>query len=121
MKCFIHQNEEAIATCRICGKAMCANCSAYSGHSGKCPICRKEEFMMEREDMQAEMNSCLLGIIAWSILSIILAITIIGLIVGIVKILNRVKRRKKAQARIAYLTKEINKLNKALETGEILI
>ena len=53
MRCFIHDTEEAIATCRKCGKAMCSKCSAYSGHSGICPQCRREDFIEERSKLYA--------------------------------------------------------------------
>ena len=47
MKCFIHINDEAVAVCKQCGKAMCGNCSAYTNHSGICPECRRTEFIQE--------------------------------------------------------------------------
>lgn len=43
MKCFIHEDREAIAVCKDCGKAMCRNCSAFTNHSGLCPECRLAE------------------------------------------------------------------------------
>ena len=47
MKCFVHIEKEAIAACRQCGKGMCEDCSAYSGHTGICPECRLKEFKAE--------------------------------------------------------------------------
>lgn len=49
MRCFIHPQTEAIAVCKRCGKAMCDDCSSYSGHSGICPECRLNEFRMEED------------------------------------------------------------------------
>ena len=47
MRCFIHNESEAIATCVRCGKAMCAKCSAYNNHNGVCPECRRLEYIEE--------------------------------------------------------------------------
>ena len=57
MKCFIHTGVEAIASCKTCGKGMCSNCSAYSGHTGVCPACRKKEFEREVARCQSEKVS----------------------------------------------------------------
>ena len=130
MKCFVHPNEEAIAVCKICGKAMCANCSAYSSHSGICPECRKIELEKERSqklkelnDVNDEMNGygwslagkiCLLILTFWSI---------IGLFYFLIKIFQRKKlqedlaaRKQELTNRISFLTGEIAKLDKALAT-----
>ena len=56
MRCFIHTNVEAIAACRQCGKGMCENCSAYSGHTGICPECRRNEFIAEVNTKQARVE-----------------------------------------------------------------
>ena len=55
MKCFIHNEVEAIAACRKCGKGMCQDCSAYSGHTGICPECRRQEFILEATQKKARI------------------------------------------------------------------
>ncbi len=55
MKCFIHTETEAIAACRKCGKGMCEDCSSYSGHSGICPECRREDFIKECNQKYSEI------------------------------------------------------------------
>ena len=55
MKCFVHMDKEAIAVCKVCGKAMCSECSAYSNHSGICPECRKVQLEKERKSLEINM------------------------------------------------------------------
>lgn len=139
MQCFIHQDEVAIATCKNCGKAMCANCSAYSRHSGVCPACRLDEFEKKREFMNQDANGYLWGIIKWAFicalilaaaialfatskdLYILLVVPAILLFIGGMNIFSKIIKRKKLMLEIEKLTKEIEKIKKALETGEILI
>ena len=121
MKCFIHTGVEAIAACKTCGKGMCSNCSAYSGHTGVCPQCRKAEF--EKELVR---NKSLLGELGWAIvgniiMTILLAVTVIGGIIFLVKTINRVKEKKETEERILFLTREIDKLNMALRKGTAVI
>ena len=136
MKCFIHLNDEAISVCKKCGKAMCMNCSAYSNHSGICPECRREEFIKERNDLnialsrnKSSVTKCIAVAVVISVLAIVLAIVIspillggllVNLICGI-NILSLKNRRKPIEARIAYLTGEIDKLGVALQRGTALI
>ena len=121
MKCFIHGAKEAIAACRNCGKGMCSDCSAYSGHTGVCPQCRKEEFEIERIEKYKETKSLLWRIVGWSVLTVALCWTVIAVLIGGVKIFNRVRRRKEALNRIDYLNGEIDKLDNALKQGRSLI
>ncbi|MDE7330168.1 MAG: hypothetical protein K2N30_03605 [Clostridia bacterium] len=132
MKCFIHINEEAISVCKKCGKAMCVNCSAYSGHSGICPECRREEYIAESARLNAELNrnkssfiiSIVLAVI-FAVVAIVLAIKLgaffavllVGTVVFAVRILIILKRRKPLTERLSYLTGEINKLGLALRRG----
>lgn len=111
MRCFIHNNEEAIAACKICGKGMCANCSAYSGHTGICPECKKTEYEKERSNLLGEKTIIPWKIAGWTLVSI----TIIGAIIGIPMIFCRVKDLNKINNRIDYLNSEINKLDQALK------
>ena len=112
MKCFCHGGVEAVAACRVCGKGMCAECSAYSGHKGICPACRKEEFEKELAQRYAQHSQCNKDIVAASIWGTLLCWTVIGLIVNVVKIFNRISMKKKLTARIDALTAEIEKLDK---------
>ncbi len=114
MKCFIHTAKEAVAACRTCGKGMCADCSAYSGHSGICPECRKKEFEKEIQRNCSAIRKHTWEIVKWVFLTVLLAITVIGLIVGIVKIVSRVNKRNTLKERNATLLREINRLNHVL-------
>ncbi len=117
MKCFIHGAVEAVAACRQCGKGMCSNCSAYSGHTGICPACKKTEHEREYACNEEKKKSLIWSIVGWSFVGVALCWTIIGLIVGAVKVFNRVRERNKLKARNEYLAGEIAKLNNALKQG----
>lgn len=136
MKCFMHPDVEAIATCKKCGKAMCANCSAYSNHSGICPQCKMEEYQAELKHINEYRRSTIwgwifkgIGFVALWIVSILLlseidfawALGVIGtLVFGIwsaVKIPNFIKNAN----RRAYLTEEIAKISKSLSKGDAVI
>lgn len=116
MKCFMHTAREAVATCKICGKGMCANCSAYSGHTGICPECRKEEFLREIVRLNSEDKSLGWAIVGWSLFTIVLGVTVIGLIFGGYKIIASVLQRKKGRKRLEYLRQEVMKLERAKQT-----
>ena len=109
MKCFIHFDKEAIAVCKTCGKAMCANCSSYSGHSGVCPECRKKEFEQKVASLYAENKD-----LKWSIAKCALIFFLVVPIFFIIKHVNEINSNK---AKIARLNGEINKLNTALRRG----
>ena len=106
MKCFIHLGAEAIAVCRNCGKGMCADCSAYSGHSGICPECRKNEFIQERNLLINE-NKSLVWEIAKSAFLCVFIIPILSLV-------KNIRKKKSNTERIAKLTTEIDRLEKVL-------
>ena len=123
MKCFVHIQEEAVAACRKCGKGMCANCSAYSGHSGVCPECRKKEFEKEVSRLSKENHNLKWEIFKAAAGTILLCWTIIFGIINGVKWHKRVKLRDSNEARIAKLKTEIDKLNNVLVsrgTGEFI-
>lgn len=114
MRCFVHLNKEAIAACRTCGKGMCADCSAYSGHSGVCPQCRKAEFEKEVQSLN-QQNRELSGEIFWSVLlAILLCWTIIGLIWNIVAVIIKANQKNSNATRISTLKEEIARLDKIL-------
>ena len=114
MRCFIHNNVEAIATCKICGKAMCADCSAYSSHSGICPQCRKEQFTNEVDtklkliyELEREMTKRI-----WY--TILTGITIIGLFYNIYKYNKASEEKLNLESRVTKLKAEIKKLDSIL-------
>jgi len=136
MKCFIHLTDEAVAVCKKCGKAMCGNCSAYSGHSGICPECRRNEFIFEKQGKEAELKknksktlfnlfitvliaviAIVLGIAVHYALFIILA----GSLFFGIKAIKLKVRRKPIEERINYLTGEIDKLNVPLNRIRAII
>ena len=111
MKCFVHINEEAIAACRRCGKGMCANCSAYSHHTGICPECKKIEFEEEVANLKYANKELKWSIFGAAAGTILLCWTVIfGLIFGITWH-NRKKEYSKNELRIIFLEGEIQKLN----------
>ncbi|MGN0765892.1 MAG: hypothetical protein ACI4MO_05385 [Christensenellales bacterium] len=136
MKCFMHPDVEAIATCKKCGKAMCANCSAYSNHSGICPQCKMEEYQAELDDINEYRRSTIWGWIGkgigfvalWAISIWLMAeeesawlLGVLGTLVfgiwSVVKIptfINKTKRR-------TFLIEEIAKISKSLSKGEAVI
>lgn len=111
MRCFIHNDAEAVATCKRCGKAMCAKCSAYSSHSGICPECRKDEFIAERSRLNARTAENKRSIF-WNRVKMFL---ILPIPVMLYRNHNLKKENADAEARVAYLTAEIDKLQAALE------
>ena len=113
MKCFIHMSKEAIAACRTCGKGMCSNCSAYSGHTGTCPACRKNEFEQEVTRLQREKVEYIWKAIGSGLISF--------LIIPIFFLVKNILCVKKTSERIVYLCGEIEKLNKALKSGSAMI
>lgn len=117
MKCFIHNQDEAVAACKICGKGMCADCSAYSGHTGICPECKKTELERECWSLKRRQGSLKWAVVGWSIFTIGLCWTVIGLIYGGIKLISRINEKKRDQERIDYLDGEITKLNAALGHG----
>ena len=136
MKCFIHFHDEAVAVCKICGKAMCGNCSAYSNHSGICPECRRNEFIREHNSLNTMLNNnknatigSIVLTVVFVLLAVILSITIhfimlvllIGAIVFFVRIFSLISRRKPIIMRMNYLAAEINKLNAALQRSMAII
>lgn len=133
MKCFIHTSQEAISVCKKCGKAMCADCSSYSQHSGICPECRREEFIHERAQLQDNLRSNLRSIVLSCIvivLSIALAIWLMLDVLGnfgalafvltvafAIRVAVLFVRRKPMIDRVAFLTGEIDKLTLSLGKG----
>ena len=115
MRCFIHNEVEAISVCKTCGKAMCERCSAYSGHSGVCPECRKKEFESKARFLREEQKSLLWSAIGSIVLAVLLCWTIIGLIFFGIKAFLDFRKRTDIECEIASLTIEINKLEKALK------
>ena len=114
MKCFMHNDVEAIATCRKCGKAMCASCSAYSGHSGICPQCRRQEFAQELNATYRLLESAQKELTWNRVKMVLLCWTIIYPIAKLFANSSLKRRIEEKQARIDMLRKEIAKLDKAL-------
>ena len=114
MKCFIHGDREAIAVCKRCGKGMCSNCSAYTGHSGICPECTLSSLTARRYE-EARTRT---GAIVCSVIMTILAIIAIApaIVIGICVIRTIVISK-----RINALDDEIGKLQRALSQGTAAI
>ena len=135
MRCFIHSDREAISVCKQCGKAMCADCSAYSGHNGICPECRNAEFIEERDLLEIKLNGnqsaqiknivlavvCAIAAIALGILvGPILFALLIGTVIFAIRFLNVKNERKPLLDRISFLNGKILKLENALQKGTYL-
>lgn len=136
MKCFIHINDEAVAVCKQCGKAMCGNCSAYTNHSGICPECRRTEFIDECNILNLKLKKNKSSIAAsiavaaaFAVFAVVLAITVhvflLVLLAGTlafgIRIIYLFNNRKPFKVRIAYLSEEIAKLNVALNRSRSII
>lgn len=110
MRCFIHNEAEAVATCKRCGKAMCAKCSAYSGHSGICPECRKDDFIAERSRLNNRAETIKKEIF-WNRVKMFLVLTIPVMLYRNGKLK---KENESINERVKVLTAEIDKLQGAL-------
>lgn len=132
MNCFIHPHKAAVATCKQCGKAMCENCSAYSGHSGICPECRNDAYKRERAALIDERKS----IIRWIVFeAVIIALVVLFTLLMIIEagaamlvfliaalilvpfIVRNAKRLKAIKERLTFVEGEIAKLDAALARG----
>ena len=122
MRCFIHNESEAISVCKRCGKAMCATCSAYSGHTGICPMCRLKEFEGKYAYKKSERKRAIAGIVIWAIFSILIlfAAPLVSVITGILMIVNIIKTVSLSND-MKMLQDEINKLRRALSQGQAKI
>ena len=132
MNCFIHPHKAAVATCKRCGKAMCENCSAYSGHSGVCPECRNDEYKRERAALIDERKSKIRWIVfeaviialvvLFTLLMIIEAgaamlVFLIAALIPVPFIVRNAKRLKAIKERLTFVEGEIAKLDAALGRG----
>ncbi len=132
MNCFIHPHKAAVATCKRCGKAMCENCSAYSGHSGECPECRNADYKRERAALIDERKSKIRRIVfeaviialvvLFTLLMIIEAgaamlVFLIAALILVPFIVRNAKRLKAIKERLTFVEGEIAKLDAALGRG----
>ena len=132
MNCFIHPHKAAVATCKRCGKAMCENCSAYSGHSGECPECRNADYKRERAALIDERKSKIRWIVfeaviialvvLFTLLMIIEAgaamlVFLIAALIPVPFIVRNAKRLKAIKERLTFVEGEIAKLDAALARG----
>lgn len=132
MNCFIHPHKAAVATCKRCGKAMCENCSAYSGHPGICPECRNDEYKRERAALIDERKSKIRWIVfeaviialvvLFTLLMIIEAgaamlVFLIAALIPVPFIVRNAKRLKAIKERLTFVEGEIAKLDAALGRG----
>lgn len=116
MRCFIHTDVEAIAACRKCGKGMCSNCSAYSGHTGICPECRRNEFILEAATKRNRVVA-LEKEIKWNIAKTVLLFwTLYFLFAGIYEHSKMKKELETLNQRIDVLDKEIIRLGNYMHT-----
>ena len=132
MNCFIHPHKAAVATCKRCGKAMCENCSAYSGHSGICPECRNADYKRERAALIDERKSKIRRIVfeaviialvvLFTLLMIIeegaaMLVFLIAALILVPFIVRNAKRLKAIKERLTFVEGEIAKLDAALARG----
>ena len=117
MRCFIHNSVEAIAACRRCGKGMCSNCSAYSGHTGICPECRRNDFIVEARGKRQRVAQ-LQKDIKWNIAKTVLLFwTLYFLFAGIYEHRKMKKELEALETRIETLDKEIKRLGDYMHTN----
>ena len=95
---------------------MCENCSAYSGHTGICPECRRNEFIAEVNTKQARVEE-LDSKIIWNIVkTVLLCWTIVFLFVGIYRHCKMKDEIAELKARIEKLNAEITRLSRFIQT-----
>lgn len=117
MKCFIHNEVEAVAACRKCGKGMCQDCSAYSGHTGICPECRRQEFILEATQKKARIVE-LEKKRKWNIAKTVLLFwTLHFLYTGVRDHCRMKKELESLRTRVATLDTEIARLTKHMQTN----
>ena len=117
MRCFIHRTEEAVATCKQCGKAMCIDCSAYSEHTGICPECRRKGFIVKRNQITDQIATLRQEKIQAIVFAVLLCFLIIPIFMGIYKAVTRTNSINKLEEQAFWFDTEIQKLNKALSIG----
>ena len=132
MNCFIHPHKAAVATCKRCGKAMCENCSAYSGHSGVCPECRNADYKRERAALIDERKSKIRRIVfeaviialvvlftLWMIIEAgaAMLVFLIAALIPVPFVVHNAKRLKAIKERLTFVEGEIAKLDAALARG----
>ena len=132
MNCFIHPHKAAVATCKRCGKAMCENCSAYSGHSGICPECRNADYKRERAALIDERKSKIRRIVfeaviialvvlftLWMIIEAgaAMLVFLIAALILVPFVVHNAKRLKAIKERLTFVEGEIAKLDAALARG----
>ena len=115
MKCFVHIDNEAVAACRQCGKGMCADCSAYSGHTGICPECRLKDFKQEVAQKRAAYNEEHKEQIWDVVKAVLLCWLIIPIFMGLYRFFKHKNAKEALQARIDQLSGEIKKLENVLQ------
>ena len=132
MNCFIHPHKAAVATCKRCGKAMCENCSAYSGHSGECPECRNADYKRERAALIDERKSKIRWTVFEAVICALIVVftlamifemgaeALIALVLALIPvpfIVRNAKRLKAIKERLTFVEGEIAKLDAALGRG----
>ena len=119
MKCFLHEEKEAVATCKECGNDMCAECLTYGGNAGICLECAKKACGREIVKRERESRFLIFLIVLLIILTTAFFITIVGgTIFGGALILVEKKRKTKAE-RILELKTEIARIESALKRGQL--
>ena len=56
MRCFIHDEAEAVSVCKKCGKPMCASCSKHGSKDNICPECLKSKLENELKNNKSQIN-----------------------------------------------------------------
>lgn len=79
MKCFYHQNVDAVGTCTNCGKAGCSECLQDVGGALLCNSCWEVEAQAELQELQKESGKAkkrMIGSYLFSVLGVIFGISI---------------------------------------------
>ncbi len=70
MKCYYHENREAVATCNVCGKALCPEC-ADKYNVPLCGNCASTEVTEEKNRIKRNMmigGGLIVAFIVWNII-----------------------------------------------------
>lgn len=77
MKCYYHNDRDAVATCRKCGKAFCKECFDTKLHSGLCDECLDTEVQPMQSDRFFRERDALVDTIGELLIT-----SVIGILLG---------------------------------------
>ena len=77
MKCYYHPDRDAVATCQVCGRALCPDC-ASKYHPCLCDDCYAQQRQEELENLKHERRSLIKAMIVGLIISFASCVAIVN-------------------------------------------